>query len=297
VSKKFWKNLKSLFGWTVPAITTWSSVWSPFAHSQSVADDQSARIRMAEPTPVTFPTTLNAHADNIFAAHRSHRSHRSHSSHRSHYSSRYSTSPSVTTPSPPPSSAPPSGSSPSISTPPSLSTRPSTPQPPAAIASGDRVFVKYNDMFLYAQPDLDSSTVDTISTRTQLTVINVTPEWLHVTTPSGTNGWIPQSWVAQVQQATPEQRQRPSTVPAPRPPGDTSSRSLPPAQPDAATLQSMVIRVQMALHVRQYDPGPIDGELGLKTRTALKAFQRDYRLPQTGRMDTATLDALGIALP
>ena len=258
--KKLWKNLKSLFGWTVPAITTWSSVWSPFAHSQSVADDQYTRIRMAEPTPVTFSTTLNAHADNIFAAHRSHRSHRSHSSHqshRSHYSSRYSASPSVTTPSPPPSSSPPSGSSPpsssspSTSTPPSLSTRPPTPQP-AAIASGDRVFVKYNDMFLYAQPDLDSSAVDTISTRTHLTVINITPEWLHVTTPSGTKGWIPQSWVAQVQQATPEQRQRSLTVPAPRPPSDTSSQSLPSARPDAATLKSMVIRVQMALHVRQY---------------------------------------------
>jgi His-Xaa-Ser repeat protein HxsA len=59
----------------------------------------------------------------------------------------------------------------------------------------------------------------------------------------------------------------------------------------------MVLRVQMALYIKRYDPGPLDGVLGQKTRTALQAFQRDRGLPETGRMDTETLNALGIALP
>ncbi len=57
------------------------------------------------------------------------------------------------------------------------------------------------------------------------------------------------------------------------------------------------MRVQMALMVKQYYNGSIDGVLGNGTRGALMAFQADSNLQNHGRMDTPTLNALGIAIP
>lgn len=41
-----------------------------------------------------------------------------------------------------------------------------------------------------------------------------------------------------------------------------------------------------------YDAGPIDGLMGPRTRAAIRAFQRDFRLKRTGKLDRPTLDKL-----
>lgn len=51
--------------------------------------------------------------------------------------------------------------------------------------------------------------------------------------------------------------------------------------------------VQAALKAKGYDPGPIDGVMGSKTRAALLQYQKDNGLPQ-GQLDVETLGALGV---
>jgi hypothetical protein len=43
-------------------------------------------------------------------------------------------------------------------------------------------------------------------------------------------------------------------------------------------------------HLRDfgYDPGPVDGVFTVETQAALRAYQRRYGLPVTGRLDWAT---------
>jgi peptidoglycan hydrolase-like protein with peptidoglycan-binding domain len=52
---------------------------------------------------------------------------------------------------------------------------------------------------------------------------------------------------------------------------------------------------QAALFYLGFNPGPIDGFVGPRTRAALIAFQRKRSLPVTGRMDERMLDALCMA--
>ena len=42
------------------------------------------------------------------------------------------------------------------------------------------------------------------------------------------------------------------------------------------------------------DPGPIDGVMGPKTMAALKAFQKDQKLTESGRLDDQTREKLGV---
>jgi His-Xaa-Ser repeat protein HxsA len=60
---------------------------------------------------------------------------------------------------------------------------------------------------------------------------------------------------------------------------------------------NLVTRVQTALMMRQYYQGTIDGVMGKATRGALMAFQMDSGLTVNGRMDTPSLNALGIKIP
>lgn len=53
----------------------------------------------------------------------------------------------------------------------------------------------------------------------------------------------------------------------------------------------------MALMVKQYYTGPLDGMMGKQTRGAIMAFLADSGLDINGRADTPTLNALGIAIP
>ena len=59
-------------------------------------------------------------------------------------------------------------------------------------------------------------------------------------------------------------------------------------------IADFVQRVQIALLIRGYDPGPADGVLTEKTREALRAFQRASRLTVSGNIDMDTLHALGV---
>ena len=94
------------------------------------------------------------------------------------------------------------------------------------------------------------------------------------------------------------QYQPPPSSPAPSViPGTTPriERTIPKATP--RDVSTMVVRVQAALMRRGLYNGDIDGLLGPKTRAALRAFQQTEGLPQTGRMDIATLTRLGISIP
>lgn len=81
--------------------------------------------------------------------------------------------------------------------------------------------------------------------------------------------------------------------------GTTSGTSSSTSKSRATNEQksNLVTRVQTALMVRQYYQGTIDGVMGKATRGALMAFQVDSGLTVNGRMDTPSLNALGIKIP
>lgn len=58
------------------------------------------------------------------------------------------------------------------------------------------------------------------------------------------------------------------------------------------TPEAMVQDVQMALRDAGFDPGPIDGIMGPKTRAALSEFQQSQGLPATGKLDARTREEL-----
>lgn len=54
--------------------------------------------------------------------------------------------------------------------------------------------------------------------------------------------------------------------------------------------------VQARLQEKGFDPGPVDGMMGPKTREAIRAFQTANGLPATGRLDEETQKKLGVEL-
>ena len=52
--------------------------------------------------------------------------------------------------------------------------------------------------------------------------------------------------------------------------------------------------VQQALQSKGMDPGPADGIAGPRTQAAVRAYQKDQNLPQTGNLDAQTLGKLGV---
>ena len=57
-----------------------------------------------------------------------------------------------------------------------------------------------------------------------------------------------------------------------------------------------VKEVQQKLDELGYQPGPIDGYWGKQTLGAVKAYQRDQGISETGKLDMGTLDRLGIKI-
>jgi His-Xaa-Ser repeat protein HxsA len=118
--------------------------------------------------------------------------------------------------------------------------------------------------------------------------------------------------------ATPKPRPAAPRVTAPRPAAPSAPASVhplvdgssPAAQDDVASsgatalthrltrqeLKDMITKVQVALYVRGYRPGPIDGQLGALTKAALRKFQTDRALDVTGVMDLETLQALNVEI-
>jgi peptidoglycan hydrolase-like protein with peptidoglycan-binding domain len=75
--------------------------------------------------------------------------------------------------------------------------------------------------------------------------------------------------------------------------GNTSKSSKPTAGMDGAGSEE-VKNVQKALQDKGMDPGPIDGVMGPKTMAALKAFQKDQKLTESGKLDDQTREKLGV---
>ena len=70
------------------------------------------------------------------------------------------------------------------------------------------------------------------------------------------------------------------------------------ARPKAAprsTASALVREVQRALKERGYEPGPIDGQAGARTRAAVMAFQEETGFAPTGKIDAALLEELQAA--
>lgn len=61
---------------------------------------------------------------------------------------------------------------------------------------------------------------------------------------------------------------------------------------DVYGYNSKVKGLQKILENVGYDPGAIDGQLGFRTRSVLKAFQKDYGLKVTGYADKKTWEVL-----
>jgi hypothetical protein len=67
------------------------------------------------------------------------------------------------------------------------------------------------------------------------------------------------------------------------------------ALPAEATSRPLFIReAQRALRELGYPPGPIDGVVGRRTRSALVRYQRSERIPVTGYLDAETMVRLDI---
>ena len=62
----------------------------------------------------------------------------------------------------------------------------------------------------------------------------------------------------------------------------------------APARQPFVREAQCALRDLGYDPGPIDGLFGPRTRTALAKYQTSERLPVTSDLDALTLERLDV---
>ena len=57
---------------------------------------------------------------------------------------------------------------------------------------------------------------------------------------------------------------------------------------------SRIRRAQEALKSEGHDPGPVDGRMGPKTQDALRHFQKQENLRETGRLDQETMSKLGV---
>jgi peptidoglycan hydrolase-like protein with peptidoglycan-binding domain len=65
--------------------------------------------------------------------------------------------------------------------------------------------------------------------------------------------------------------------------------------PQRINKRLVVAEVQRQLMSRGYYQGSVDGRSGRRTALALRAFQLQSGLPPTGRLDTTTLNALGLS--
>jgi peptidoglycan hydrolase-like protein with peptidoglycan-binding domain len=62
----------------------------------------------------------------------------------------------------------------------------------------------------------------------------------------------------------------------------------------SATDHNNIKKVQKTLRDKGYDPGPIDGVMGSRTRKAISQYQKSENLPVTGHLDTQTAGRLGV---
>ncbi|GAK56098.1 hypothetical protein U27_03060 [Candidatus Vecturithrix granuli] len=68
-----------------------------------------------------------------------------------------------------------------------------------------------------------------------------------------------------------------------------------PVESLADSVDPLIKQAQQCLQEWGYNPGTVDGKIGDKTITALKKFQQDHQLPDTGKLDAATRKKLGLS--
>jgi peptidoglycan hydrolase-like protein with peptidoglycan-binding domain len=90
-----------------------------------------------------------------------------------------------------------------------------------------------------------------------------------------------------------------TSPPVPEPLPEVRTPAPPVVAPPISTPQfdPVVRQIQGILQERGYEPGPLDGVLGKKTKEALRRFQKDYHLAVTGEIDAVTKNALLTAQP
>ena len=64
------------------------------------------------------------------------------------------------------------------------------------------------------------------------------------------------------------------------------------AQPSSQGDTSQVSQLQQALNEKGYNVGTVDGQMGPKTKTALRQFQQAQGLSASGQLDSQTMAAL-----
>ena len=65
---------------------------------------------------------------------------------------------------------------------------------------------------------------------------------------------------------------------------------------ESLTGGAIIKKVQSHLSRLGYSPGPVDGIMGSKTRTAIKAFQRDRGLNVDGKIDEELIEHLHLKI-
>ena len=137
------------------------------------------------------------------------------------------------------------------------------------------------------------------------------------TTGSGTGAAAPGTTSPATTPTTPQPPASPS-VGSPQPPASTMGKTTPGNPSDATkpgqtgsdssmtrgskkssvtnghATSDQIKMLQQSLQAKGMDPGPIDGFMGPKTQAALRAYQKDQNLPQTGQTDAQTLEKLGV---
>jgi hypothetical protein len=122
---------------------------------------------------------------------------------------------------------------------------------------------------------------------------------------SPSSGTVEQGKSGNINSGTSESRGNAGTI---NPSPDTIERTreagvpLPKGSPQAGTVEmgagrnsmTNVKQAQQALKEKGYDPGPIDGVMGARTKEAIKSFQNASNLPASGTLDAQTSQQLGI---
>lgn len=84
------------------------------------------------------------------------------------------------------------------------------------------------------------------------------------------------------------------SVPPPTSEAPLAGQPTPPPRVAAKALVVQVKQVQQALIKAGYEPGPVDGLMGQKTRAAILRFQKDKGVEGSGYINQATMVALGL---
>jgi peptidoglycan hydrolase-like protein with peptidoglycan-binding domain len=104
----------------------------------------------------------------------------------------------------------------------------------------------------------------------------------------------PQPPVSTMGKTTPGSTQSDTTKPGQTGSGSMTTGSKKSSVTNGHANADQVKTLQQSLQDKGLDPGPIDGVMGPKTQAALRAYQKDQNLPQTGRTDAQTLEKLGV---